>query len=355
MAVLVQCGVHYVILLGFSILLQGCGGLPLHMKDAHEEAIIPKSVPDRDAKNIPGNTTGTAQASSGSSNDDVEHSSLQRKQTTVLTHGAYNQAAAKSRVAALSYTGAFSDISVAQAAVLDYLGRWRSRDSSDQKHIREQGKGILSGVELLKKTTKRSYRKQVLGFETHDIEPMVWHRVLLKQQKTKEQLKTLRELRSRLLDALQLSEQELALAGLRTAMREEVGEVTLYSSDEEAQQLSDQSRKTHAAFVTGVGRILRKHLQKKLLSLLDNAAGGGVVPHEALSSTPELPALLRGYVDSLHQGKNEEKRAELLGSLLTEAILQYFSLSKDNKTQLHRTKRELGKVAYQVACQYNSA
>ena len=148
--------------------------------------------------------------------------------------------------------------------------------------------------------------------------------------------------------------QGLQLAGIRTTTSEATGEIELYSSDEDTQQHSDQERKNYAAFAAGVGKVLKKHLEQELLALLDNTTKTKMVPYITFSSTPELPELLKQYLDSLKQEKDEEQSAELLGSLLTEAILQCFSLSKAKKVQLRKMKNELGQVAYEVILHYNS-
>ena len=221
--------------------------------------------------------------------------------------------------------------------------------------IREQGKSLLKSVEILKKETKRSYRQQVLGFETQDIDPFVWNRLLQQQQATQSQLNTLRGLRTQLLEACQMHSQELQVAGIRTITHEVEQVIELYSSDEEAQQISDQSRKNHVAFVVGIGKVLQKYIKKELLELLDNTLGTKVAPYVTFSSTPELPELLKAYIDSLQREEAGEQSAEMLGSLLTEAILKCFALSKAKKTKLNKIKDEIGQAAYQVVLSYNAS
>ncbi len=242
----------------------------------------------------------------------------------------------------------------AQSVVETYLERWRLETLSGRAVIWEQGQGLLKNVEALKKETKRSYRRQVLGFEINDIDPLVWNRVLQQQKATREQLKALRCLRTRLLSAFQLNGRELQEAGIRTAMFVAAGEAELYSSDEEAQQLSDQSRKNHAAFVVGIGKVLQGRIEE-LLALFDDAIGTTLAPYIALlSSTPELPALLEDYTANfLHEIDDEERKAELLGSLFAEVILQFVPLPKIKKAQLNGIKHKLGQAARRVALQYS--
>ena len=240
----------------------------------------------------------------------------------------------------------FTTPTAAREAVSVYLERWRLETPAGRVAILERGKILLKGVEALKKTTKRSYRRQVLSFEVHDIDPMVWNRILQQQQATKEQLCVLRGLRTQLLDACQF--QELVTAGIRTVTNADSGEVELCSSDEETQQLSDQSRRNRAAFVAGIGRVLRGRIGE-LLTLLDDAMGTNIAPYVALlASTPELPELLEDYVDAFLQETDEERRAELLGALITEVIFQLFPLPPKKKKQLNSIKRKLGQAAHKI-------
>ena len=245
----------------------------------------------------------------------------------------------------------FTTLAAAQEAVEAYLERWRLGIPSGRAALREQGKDILKGVEVLKKTTKHSYRQQVLGFETHDIDPLVWHIVLRQQQAAKEQLKALRSLRAHLLDVCQIHGEELQAAGIRITTNTTNGEVECYSSDEDAQQLSDQSRRNNAAFVAGIGKVLKGHIAE-LLALVDDTMGTTIVHYIALlSSIPELPDLLGDYVEAFLHEEDEERRAELLGSLLTEVILQFVPLPKDKKRRLNEVKHKLGKAAQKVTSQ----
>jgi len=249
----------------------------------------------------------------------------------------------------------FSTLAAAQEAVATYLAQWRLETPSGRVAIREQGYALLRNVEGLKKATKRSYRKQVLGFTTQDIDPLVWSRVLQQQQTTQSQLNALRSLRTQLLDTCQMDGHRLPLVGIQTTTHDVTGEVELYSSDEDMQQLSDQKRKNHAAFVAGVGKVLKKHLEKELLALLDTIMKTKTAPYITLFSTPELPELLKAYIDSLKQAEDAEHSAALLGSLLTEAIIQCFVLPKAKKAQLHKLKHALGQAAYEVVLHNGSS
>jgi len=260
------------------------------------------------------------------------------------------------KIPSLPYVASFGTPEAAQKAIEAYLARWDLETPSGRVAIWEQGKNMLRSVEVLKKETKRSYRRQVLSFETNDIDPLVWDQVFQQQQATQRQLAILRGLRSRLLDTLQFNNYDIETVGLRTTTSIEIESVALYSSDEETQQLSDQSRKNHAAFVVGVGKVLQKHAKRELLTLLDNTIGTTIAPYVILSSTPELPELLKEYVDHcLQQEADEEKGAELLGSLLAEAILQYFVLPKVKKTRLDKMRHELGQAAYKVTLHCNQS
>ncbi|MHA7877334.1 MAG: hypothetical protein ACX93T_00190 [Bacteroidota bacterium] len=251
----------------------------------------------------------------------------------------------------------FSTLKAAQESVSGYLAQWHLEPPERRRAIREQGWHILRGVEQLKKVTKDSYRQQVLGFETQAIDPLVWNRVLQQQQATQSQLNALRSLRTRLLNTCQISiqDQELKRCGIRIATSDTEEEFQLYSSDEDAQQLSDRAARKHAALVLGVGKVLKKHLKEKVLALLDDALDTKMASHITFSTTPELPELFKAYIENLQQGGDEEEGAELLGSLLTEAILQCFSLTKAKKSKLHKIKHELGQAAYQIVLRYSLA
>jgi hypothetical protein len=242
-----------------------------------------------------------------------------------------------------------------QTAVETYLERWSLESPSGRGAIWSQGQDILKNVESLRKKAKCSYRRQVLGFEVNDIDPLVWSRVLQQQKVAKEQLEALRGLRNRLLNACQFNSQELREAGIRRVMSPSatVGEIECYSSDEEAQQISDQSRRNHAAFVVGIGKVLKGRMGE-LLALLDEAIGTNIAPYTALlSSTPELPDLLGDYAANfLHETDNEEREAEMLGSLLAEVILQFVPLPKVKKAQLNNIKYKLGQAAQRVAIRH---
>jgi hypothetical protein len=133
------------------------------------------------------------------------------------------------------------------------------------------------------------------------------------------------------------------------------GEAELYSSDEEAQQLSDQSRKNHAAFVVGIGKVLQGRMEELLVLLFDETISTTIAPYiQLFSSTPELPDLLGDYTaNCLHDVVDEERKAELLGSLLAEVVLQFVPLPKIKKSQLNGIKHKLGQAARRVALQYS--
>ena len=263
------------------------------------------------------------------------------------------QLAEEAKLPSIPRVTAFSTPEEAQSAVETYLERWSLETPSGRAVICKQGQGILKNVEALKKSTKRSYRQQVLGFEMHDIDPLVWNRVLKQQQATKEQLKALRGLRTRLLAVFQRNGPALKEVGIQTTIPVAVGEAAFYSSDEDEQQLSDQSRRNHAAFVVGIGKVLQGRIEE-LLALLDDAIGTTLAPYIALlSSTPALPDLLEDYTANfLHETDDEAHKAELLGSLLAEVILQFVPLPKVKKVQLNKLKHKLGQAAQRVALQY---
>ena len=243
----------------------------------------------------------------------------------------------------------FSTLAAAQEAVTAYMARWRLETTSGRAGIREQGKNILKGVEKLKKVIKRSYRQQVLGFETQDIDPLVWNRLLQAQRATQAQLNTLRGLRAQLLEVCQIHSQELQAAGVRTTISELGGEVELYSSDEDTQQLSDQERKNHAAFVAGMGKVLQKRSGVLLKTLLDQSLSVVEDYVQLFIEIPEFSELIGEYIEAFLQEEDEEQRAELLGGFLTEVILQFFPLPQEKANQLKRSKNKLGQAAQKIA------
>jgi len=111
----------------------------------------------------------------------------------------------------------------AQEAVGGYLERWRLATPAGRVALQEQGKSVLKSVEVLKKSTKHSYCHQVLGFETQDVDPLVWNRVFQEQEATKVHLNAIRGLRSQL------------LVDILTTFDEDENEEVLYSSDEDEQ------------------------------------------------------------------------------------------------------------------------
>lgn len=368
-----QRQVCYANLFWFSaLLLQSCGSSGLDMADEelHNAAAFKpvsnksltrrlgdlgiEQVPDGPEDSINIVSTSTSLAAFG--NRDTGSVGPQCVRAVAPLSQSSAQIVGDTQVSSFPCMTTFSTLEAAQQATLDYLMQWQLEAASTQEQtiFTERGRSILKGVETLKRATKRSYRQQVLGFETQDIDPLVWSRVLQTQKTTQSQLNALRGLRTQLLNTLQLNSQDMKVAGLRIAGDITGGVAELYSSDEEEQQISDQSRRNHAAFVVGVGKVLKKYLEKELLTLLGSAMGEKKTSYTAFSSTPELSKLLKAYIDSLQQGIDEEKRAELLGSLLTEAILRYFSLSKATKEQLNKIRRELGKAAYQTVLHYDA-
>ncbi len=123
----------------------------------------------------------------------------------------------------------------AQEAVGGYLERWRLATPAGRVALQEQGKSVLKSVEVLKKSTKHSYCHQVLGFETQDVDPLVWNRVFQEQEATKVHLNAIRGLRSQLLEACQVHGQELQEVDILTTFDEDENEEVLYSSDEDEQ------------------------------------------------------------------------------------------------------------------------
>jgi len=89
------------------------------------------------------------------------------------------------KIPSLPYVTAFTTAEAAQETVETYLERWRLATPAGCSTLKEQGKSLLKSVELLKKSTKQFYRHQVLGFETQDVDPLVWNRVLQEQEATK--------------------------------------------------------------------------------------------------------------------------------------------------------------------------
>jgi hypothetical protein len=254
------------------------------------------------------------------------------------------------KMPSLSRITASSTLCEVQTAVETYLERWSLESPLRRASIREQGQDILKNVESIKKEAKRSYKKQVLGFEVNDIAPLVW---LQHQKATQEKLKALRGLRRRLLDACQFNSQELREAGIRVPVLPfvTVGDIESYSSCEEAQQISSQLRRDHTAFVVGVGKVLQGHIGE-LVALLDEAMDTNVAPYVVLlSSIVGLPDLLGDYTASLHE-TDGEREAELLGSLLAETILQSVALPRVKETKLHNIKHKLGQAAQRVAIRY---
>jgi hypothetical protein len=248
---------------------------------------------------------------------------------------------------------ASSTLCEVQTAVETYLERWSLESPLRREPIRKQGQDILKNVESLKKEAKRSYRKQVLGFEVNDIAPLVWRRVLQQQTETKEKLEALRGLRRRLLDVCQFSSQELREAGIRVSVVPSVTveDIESYSSCEEAQQVSNQSRRDHAAFVVGVGKVLQEHIGE-LLALLDETIDTNMAPYVALlSSIVGLPDLLGDYTASLHE-TDGEREAELLGSLLAETVLRFVALPRVKEMKLHNIKYKLGQAAQRVVIRH---
>jgi len=243
----------------------------------------------------------------------------------------------------------FTTPAAAQEAVEAFLARWRLETPTGRVALQEQGKSLLKSVEVVKKSTKQSYRHQVLGFETQDVDPLVWNRVLQEQEATKVHLNAIRGLRSQLLEACQVHGQELQEVAIRTTFGEDVKEEVLYSSDEDEQQLSDQSRRNHAAFVSGIGQVLQGRAEG-LLTLVEDPIGT-TITHcvTLLSSIPEFPELLCDYIEEFLLEADEERRAEMLGDLLTEVILRIVPLPKGKANRLHGVKNKLGKAAQQVA------
>ncbi len=364
-----RCPIYYTSLLWLNISLQSCGSLGLEVTDEKPRGTVASNSASSESLAKGLGDLGIEQASDGSGdstkvvgtsmsalpttlgNRDAESTGLQRDRGVVPPCHLRTQIVEDVQMASVPCSTIFSTPEAAQEAVSGYLARWQLETSSGRGALREYGRSILKGVEKLKKATKHSYRKQVLGFEAQDIDPLVWRRVLQAQRTTQSQLRALRGLRTQLLDTLQLSSQDMKVAELRVVEDITGGVAELYSSDEEEQQISDQSRRNHAAFVVGVGKVLKKHLEKELLALLDNAMGTKMISYATFSSTPELPELLKEYIQ---QEIDKKKRAELLGSLLTEAILRYFSLSKANKRQLNKIKHELGQAAHQVILHYGA-
>jgi hypothetical protein len=54
----------------------------------------------------------------------------------------------------------------------------------------------------------------------------------------------------------------------------------------------------------------------------------------------------------LHEKDDEEREAEMLGSLLAEVILQFVPLPKVKKVQLNNIKHKLGQAAQRVAIRH---
>ncbi len=154
-----------------------------------------------------------------------------------------------SKMPSLPRVTTFDTPAEAQEAVETFLERWNLETPAGRAALQEQGQEILKGVEALKKEYKQSYRHQVLGFETKDVDPLVWERVLQEQEATKVQLNAVRGLRAQLLDTCQVRGAELEEAGLRTTFDEDKQEEVLYSSDEEEQQMSSEAMRDRQASI----------------------------------------------------------------------------------------------------------
>ena len=217
--------------------------------------------------------------------------------------------------------------------------------------LKEQGNDFLKKVDARRKDIKSAYRQAVLNFETTDVDPIVWSTVLQDQKEIKSELLSVRGLRTQLLNTLQISGAQLEASGIRTTLSEETQAQELYSSDEETQQLSDAKQKIHVAFRNSMGEAF----QNKAKALWAIASGpdpvGAVVEHYVtfLCSIPQLPELLAAYVEEFLEEATEERRAEMLGALLSEAITAVVPLPKVKAAQLVGIKKKLGKAGKQVA------
>jgi hypothetical protein len=129
-------------------------------------------------------------------------------------------------------------LETAQAAVEAYQASWQRAIPEAREAMQEHGQKILQDVEALKKAAKQSYRHQVLVFETQDVDPLVWERVLQEQEAARASLNATRDLRTQLLDTYQGD--ELKKGGIRTPPSNDQ-EAELYSSDEDEQQLSSEA------------------------------------------------------------------------------------------------------------------
>jgi hypothetical protein len=131
-------------------------------------------------------------------------------------------------------------LETAQAAAEAYQASWQRAIPEAREAMQARGQEILKDVEALKQSAKQSYRHQVLDFETQDVDPLVWKRVLQEQEAARASLNATRDLRTQLLNTCQVREKELKKGGLRTPPSNDQ-KAELYSSDEDEQQLSSEA------------------------------------------------------------------------------------------------------------------
>jgi hypothetical protein len=91
------------------------------------------------------------------------------------------------------------------------------------------------------------------------------------------------------------------------------------TSDED-HNLSEQDILVRRAFLNSAGRAVRAHAEGLVEAILDRKATvEGYIT--LIANIPELPGIIAEYADELIHEEDEEKRAEMLGNLLMEAIL----------------------------------
>lgn len=244
----------------------------------------------------------------------------------------------------------FFNLSTAQKAVESYLQQCKNASMQNLGiAFKEQGKNILKEIEALKKATKAKYRRAVLNFETVDVNPVVWKILLQNQKEIKSQLQALRHLRTELLRSGYIGSEALQSSFLQTSSSEESKPIEIYSSDEEKQQLSDETRRVYNAFWQGMAQVLKEHIEDLVALAIDPV--DTTIEHciTLLSSVPAFPEMLVEYIEKFIEVEEEEQRVKLIGELLTKMILEFIPLPKVKAKHLQSIKQKLGKAGAVLA------
>jgi hypothetical protein len=212
--------------------------------------------------------------------------------------------------------------------VTQYLHSLQSIHSDYRAQHQEQyqptGKRLLQQVEELKKSQKIAYRMADRNFRYNtDVSPEGMYLLYQEMKNHKEQLRSLRDLRGRLLQTFHFSQEELLACHVRIKPSQGLtDDYAIDSSDEEKLTYSRGELALRKGGLQGIQQGILgfpRHFLESLQSMLLDKESTIDKLTDYLIETPDVSDQLAEYMDSIEG--NEEEKGKEIGEWITSQLL----------------------------------